>query len=109
MTKEEIIEIIKQNADILTPENYQSALKNADILTEDDKQRIVGHLTMARQALDVHERLLKTETGLYKEAGDELKIVKEKLLKGEKTALKMAESGQSAQESQEADNLISNF
>ena len=109
MTKEEIIQIIKDNADILTPENYQSALKNADILTEADKQRIVGYLTMARQALDLQERFLKTEAGLYKEAGNELKIVKEKLLRDEKTALKIAESGQSAQEAQEADNLISNF
>ncbi len=109
MTKDEIIDIIKQNADILTPETYQRALKDVDILTENDKQRIVGYLTMARQALDVHERLIKTETQLYKEAGDELKVIRQEWLSAEKAVLKKAESGQSAEESQEADKLISNF
>ena len=33
MTKEEILKIIDQNRDVLTPENYLGILKNVDIFT----------------------------------------------------------------------------
>ena len=61
MTKEEILKIIDQNKDILTPDNYQRILKNVDILTDRDKEAIVANLMTAREMLEANEECLKKQ------------------------------------------------
>ena len=61
MTKEEILKIIEQNKDILTPENYQRILKNVDILTDEDKENIAMHLTMAHETIKVNNELMEKQ------------------------------------------------
>ena len=66
MTKEEILKIIDQNRDVLSPDNYLNILKNADIFTEDEKKRIAEYLGVAKEMLRVNEDFMKKRDALLR-------------------------------------------
>jgi len=109
MTKDELIKIIEQNKDILTPENYQRALKNADVFTEEEKTQIAAHLTVAGQAVKTNREIVKKQNALYQETGDKLKAIDESIVKETKKAYHDVEAAEEAEASEKAEQLISNL
>ncbi len=109
MTKEELIKIIEANKDVLTPQNYQRVLKNADIFTDEEKAQIVAHLTVANQAIQTNREIVEKQNELYQETGDKLKVIDEKIVKETKEAFHKADVAEGVESSKEADQLISNL
>ena len=99
MTKEEILKIIDQNRDVLTPENYLGILKNVDIFTEDEKKRIVEYLRVAKEMLRVNEDFMKK--GL-----DELHQIKNQMIEQDKQVRREREHNQNSEDSSEADRML---
>ena len=106
MTKEEILKIIDQNRDVLTPENYLGILKNVDIFNEDEKRRIVEYLKVAKDMLRVNEDFMKKRNALLKKATSDLGDMKTKWMGEEKEMRKENERQQSSEDSNAADNLL---
>lgn len=109
MTKEEILKIIEQNKDVLTPENYQGILKNVDIFTEEEKLKIAHYLQMAHEMMKANEAYMKAQNTLFKKTGDELKGIDQQISKDMKNAYKKAEESEQSKESDSADDLLSNL
>lgn len=109
MTREEVINIIKQNQDVLTPENYQNILENVDILSDSDKERIVAYLAMAQEMHKVNHEFMEEQNRLNQKTGDKLKVIDEKMKHDFKESLKKAEAEEKKEESDEAENLLSNL
>ncbi|MBN1258282.1 hypothetical protein JXA05_00840 [Candidatus Peregrinibacteria bacterium] len=109
MTKEELLRIIAQNADILTPENYQRVIKNAAILTDEDKRKIANYLSMARELLEANNDFMKKAGTLNREAGDHFKSMREGMVREEKKILETAEGNEKRKEKEDAEKVISNF
>ena len=107
MTKEEILKIIDQNRDVLTPENYQGILKNADVFTEQEKQAIASYLKTAHELIQVNHRFVAKQNALYQKSADRLKDIDGKMSEGVKRNLKEAERRDQDQSSSEAQGLIS--
>jgi hypothetical protein len=107
MTKEEILKIIDQNRDVLTPENYLGILKNADIFTEEEKKRIVEYLKVAKEMLRINEDFMKKKNALLHKASDDLNKTKGQWMEGYKRVQGENEYRQSSEDSNEADNLLS--
>ncbi len=109
MTKDDVLKIIQQNKDLLTPENYQGVIKRIDVFTEEEKQKIVDYLQMAQEMLKANQAYVKAQNALLEKTGDQLKEIDEKIVKDTKTAYKKAEESEKTQESDEAENLLSNL
>ena len=109
MTKEEILKIIDQNKDILTPDNYQRILKNVDILTDQNKEAIVVNLMTARKMMDANEEYLKKQNVLHKATEEKFIGIHKKIVQESKEALHKAEAFEETRSSEEADQLISNL
>jgi VIT1/CCC1 family predicted Fe2+/Mn2+ transporter len=106
MTKEEILKIIDQNRDVLTPENYLGILKNVDIFTEDEKKRIVEYLRVAKEMLRVNEDFMKKRSALLKKGLDELNKVKNQMIEQDKQVRREKEHNQNSEDSSEADRML---
>lgn len=109
MTKQEILKIIDQNRDVLTPENYQGILKNADIFTEDEKKRIVEYLRVAREMMRVNEDFMKKQNALLKKTDSDLKDMNDQMIKRAMFRLKEDENEQSKKEGSDADDMLSSL
>jgi len=107
MTKEEILKIIDQNRDVLTPENYLGILKNVDIFTEEEKQAIVSYLKTAHEMIQVNHRFVAKQNALYQKTADRLEVIDRQMSEGVKRNLKDAEKLDLDQSSSEAQGLIS--
>ncbi len=106
MTKEEILKIIDQNRDVLTPENYLGILKNVDIFTEDEKKRIVEYLRVAKEMLRVNEDFMKKRSALLKKGLDELHQIKNQMIEQDKQVRREREHNQNSEDSSEADRML---
>lgn len=73
MTKEEILRIIHQNKDILTPENYQGVLKNTSLFTDDEKLKIARFLWLAKEMMKVNQDFLKAQSALFENSMEEIR------------------------------------
>jgi len=100
MTKEEIIKIIDQNRDVLTPENYLGILKYADIFTEEEKQAISSYLKTAHELIQANHRFLAKRNALYQKAADRMGEIGKQMKKGLKDAEKL-DQGQSSSDAQD--------
>lgn len=109
MTKEDILQIIDQNRDILTPENYERLLKNADILTDDEKEKIANYLKTARELLAIQEEFLKTQNSNLKSFKNEAAGIQREFKEEMVKAGHEAEKQEKQAESDEADQLITNL
>ena len=109
MTKEQILKIIEQNKDVLTPENYQGILKNVDIFTDEERQKIANYLRMAQELMKTNSAYLKSRNILFKSVGDRYKTIEKNIQEKEKEARRDAESTEQDQSSGEAEDLISNL
>lgn len=109
MTKDEVIKAIKQNADVLTPENYQAILKNVDVLSDADKERIVAYLAMAQEMHKVNHEFMEEQNKLNQKTGDTLKVLDEKMKHDFKESMKKAEAEEKTEDSDEAEKLLSNL
>ncbi|MBU1017978.1 hypothetical protein KKA33_03015 [Patescibacteria group bacterium] len=109
MTKEEIIKIIDQNKDVLTSENYERILKNVDVFTAEEKEKIAAYLSMAQEMIEVNHKMMKAQNDLYQRTGNKLKDIDEKMLKDTKEVLQKAEASEETEASEEAEKLISNL
>jgi hypothetical protein len=69
MTREEVIKIIDQNRDILTPENYQGILKNVDIFSKEDKENIARYLEVANRLIEVNKEFVSRRNALLRDTG----------------------------------------
>jgi len=107
MTKEEILRIIDQNRDVLTPENYQGILKNVDIFTEDEKLAIASYLKTAHEMIQVNHRFMAKRNALYQKTADRLGTIDRQMSEGVKKNLRDAEKFDHDQSSSEAQGLIS--
>lgn len=109
MTKEEILKIIDQNRDVLTPENYLGILKNVDIFTEDEKKRIVEYLRVAREMLRINEDFMKKRNALLNKADADLKGMGDQIQRQSMFKRREDEEEQSKKEGSEADDLLSSI
>ena len=109
MTKEEILKIIDQNRDVLTPENYQRILKNADIFTEDEKKAIADYLRVAHELIEVNHRFMAKQSALFQKSADRLKSIDGQMSQDIKNLLKDAERKEGDESSSAADRLISDL
>jgi hypothetical protein len=109
MTKEEILKIIDQNRDVLTPENYQGILKNADIFTEEEKKRIVEYLTSAQSMIRANEDFLKRRNALLKKSVQDLKEAKDLLIEKLKQAREEEGKRQERDDKSQADGLLNDL
>ena len=109
MTKKEILKIIEQNKDILTPENYKGILKNIDVFTDEEKDAIVYYLKTAREMLAVNDKFMKAQNAMYKGTIDELKEIDANITKKAKKEIQNASQKEEDSSSAEADKLISNL
>ncbi len=105
MTKRELLKIIEQNKDILTPENYEGIMKNADIFSDEEKEGIVGYLNMAKEMLAVNEKFMKAQNALYEKANRDM----EKMDKEIQSDIKKASKSEEVETSKKADDLLSNL
>lgn len=109
MTKEEILKIIDQNRDVLTPENYLGILKNVDIFNEDEKKRIVEYLRVAKEMLRVNQDFMKKQNALLKKTDSDLKGMGDQIQRQAQFKRKEDEEAQSKKEGSEADDLLSSL
>ena len=109
MTKEEILRIIYQNKDILTPENYQGILKNVDIFTEEEKLKIVHYLAMANELMRVNQGYMKAQNALFKKSTEDFKQMDQKIIRDIKDHFKRQENQDKSGDSGKADDLLSNL
>lgn len=109
MTKEEILKIIDQNRDVLTPENYLGILKNVDIFNEDEKKRIVEYLRVAKEMLRVNQDFMKKQNALLKKTDSDLKGMGDQIQRQALFKRKEDEEEQSKKEGSEADDLLSSL
>ncbi|MBI5421743.1 hypothetical protein HZA44_01265 [Candidatus Peregrinibacteria bacterium] len=109
MTKEEILKIIDQNRDVLTPENYLGILKNVDIFNEDEKKRIVEYLRVAKEMLRVNQDFMKKQNALLRKADSDLKGMGDQIQRQAMFKRKEDEDEQSKKEGSEADDLLSSL
>jgi hypothetical protein len=107
MTKEEILHLIDQNRDLLTPENYQGILKYAEVFTEDEKKRIAAYLEAAQWMMRAHSDFIKKRNALLGEAVEKLKEEKGHMVKEVQKARAEEESRQASKDSSEAESMIS--
>jgi len=109
MTKEEILKIIAQNRDVLTPDNYQRILKNVDIFTEDERKAIADYLRVAHEMVEVNHRFMGKQNALFQKTADRLKSIDETMSQDVKRNLKEAERNEKGESSSEADRLLSDI
>lgn len=105
MTREEVLKIVMQNRDILTPENYLRILKNVDILSDKDKENIVAFLQVSKEMLEVNKIYVQRRNALYQKAGEEFKQMGQDM----KDVFKKAEEDEENRESDKADDLLANL
>ncbi|QQR83168.1 hypothetical protein IPJ72_05175 [Candidatus Peregrinibacteria bacterium] len=109
MTKAEVLKTIDQNRDLLTAENYQRIIKQIDLFTEDEKQRIVDYLNTAQRMLAVNHEFMQKQNALLKQTGDSLNTISYHLQEEKKQVLKQAENTKKNQDDSAADSLLSNL
>lgn len=109
MTREQVINAIKQNADVLTPDNYQKILSNVDVLSDSDKERIVAYLAMAQEMLKVNHEFMEEQNSLNQKTGDHLKVIDEKMKHDFKESMKKAEADEKSEDSEAAEDLLTNL
>ena len=105
MTREEVLKIVMQNKDILTPENYLRILKNVDILSDNDKENIVAFLQVSKEMLAVNKIYVQRRNALYQKAGEEFK----RMNKDMKDAIRKTEEDEGSKDSDKADDLLANL
>lgn len=106
MTKQEILKIIAQNRDILTPENYKGVLKYIDVFTEDELKRIADYLSVARELMEANKRFLVKQKALYQKTEDRLTEIDENMRREYKEGIKKAEQEENHQSATDADDML---
>jgi hypothetical protein len=109
MTKEEILKIISQNRDVLTPENYQRILKNADVFTDDEKKAIADYLRVAHELVEANHRFMAKQNALFQKSADRLKSIDGQMSQDIKKMIKDAEHKEGGESSSAADRLLSDL
>jgi hypothetical protein len=109
MTKEEIIKIIDQNRDLLTPENVQGYIQNIDLFSEREWEEIATYLDGVHKLIGINNRYLNSQSRLYSKAIAELDGVQADLASQKRIFYKGRESSFLDSESRDAEKLINNL
>lgn len=109
MTKEEILKIIEQNKDILTPENLHGILKDIDLFTELEWQGIANYLKMTHELIQVNHKFLRKENEVYEDMASKLDAVNDKMKKGVRKIAQAREKSEEDGNKAQLDQIISNL
>ena len=109
MTKQEVLKIIEQNKDILTPENLQGILKDIDLFTEAEWEGIASYLQMTHELMKVSQKHLKKENEIYRQMEEGMKTANMTLKKEMRTETQAIEKKESENDKFQSDQLISNL